>query len=107
MFSGRSMRTVYGYRFKEAIVTASLVCGIAGVVTAVTAPGSASSWHAASVSVDRTNKGDRLHSASTLKTNVDKSLSAAAPKPPPFGCDAALSLIVHLTHAHIYRRCVV
>ncbi len=95
--------------FKEIIVAAGLVFATAGVVAAVTAPGSARGEQAAFVSVDRANKGDRLPYASTSQTHVNSSLLTptpqAPPKRPPVGCDAAFSSVADPTQAHIYKRC--
>jgi hypothetical protein len=101
------MRAVFASAFKETVAVAVLGCLIGGACGAVTAPGPSKSDKTLLVSVDRVNKRDRLPYASTLKPNLDKSLSIATSAPPPFGCDSALSSIVSPTYAHIYRRCMV
>jgi hypothetical protein len=55
------------------------------------------------VSVNRTNKGDRL----LLKRTSTVSLPAMAVKArPPVGCDPAFSRVADPARAHIFGRCI-
>jgi hypothetical protein len=91
--------------FKELIVAAYLVCMTAGALTPMTAPNGSGGEQIASVSVDRTNKGDRLPYALSSKTHVNSSLLTTTPKRLPLGCDPAFSSLADPTRANIYKRC--
>ena len=57
------------------------------------------------VSVNRTNKGDR--SPLTLKrTSTVSSSAVAAKSQPPVGCDPAFSRVADPARAHIFGRCI-
>jgi len=103
------MRVTSAY-FKGVIVVAGLVFLTAGVLFAMTAPNATRREPAASVSVDRTNKGDRLSYASISKTHASPSLVTTTPQTPPqqrpLGCDATFSSLADPTRAHIYKRCM-
>lgn len=101
------MRALFAYGL-EAAVTAALFSGGLIALTAVHS-GAAMGEQAALVSVDRTNKGDRLFLATTSKAKTKVSLSVVAPQlppmRPPFGCDPAFSSFADPARAHIYKRC--
>lgn len=63
-----------------------------------------------SISVNRTNKSDRLRSAWSMRSGsrpIPLSESAPAlPKQVPLGCDRAFSSVADPAHAHIYKRCI-
>jgi len=103
------MRLAFGY-FKKLIVAACLVCMTTGALAPMTAPNGSGGEQTASVSVDRTNKGDRLPYASRSKTHVNSPFLATTPqvlpKRPPLGCDPAFSSVADPTQARIYRRCL-
>ena len=103
------MRVTSTY-FKGVIVVAGLVFLTAGVLSAMTAPNATRREPAASVSVDRTNKGDRLSYASISKTHASPSLVTTTPQTlpqqRPLGCDATFSSLADPTRAHIYKRCM-
>jgi len=91
--------------FKKLIVFAGLVFMTAGALATVTAPNGRGGEQTASVSVDRTNKGDRLPYALSSKTHVNSSLLTKTPKRLPLGCDSAFSSLADPTRANIYKRC--
>ncbi len=93
-----------GLRIAIALTSCLVVAGC----SAMSAPGDADAEHTAPVSVNRTNKGDRLPSVATAKL-----FSRSAPSPaafstrqrPPLGCDPAFSPIADPARAGVYRRC--
>ncbi len=95
--------------FKTIVAAVGLICVITVGLFVPPAAGTGGQ-RAASVSVDRTNKRDRLPDASRLRTHVNKlfptTTPRAAPRRPPLGCDAAFSSAAEPTQARIYRRCV-
>jgi len=103
------MRITFAY-LKEIVVTAGFVLVAASVLAEITAPSGTRDEQTTSISVDRTNKGDRLPYASTSKAHVNSSLLTTTPQPPPqqrlLGCDSAFSSLADPTHAHIYKRCM-
>jgi hypothetical protein len=96
------------FALKNAVAIAVVSCLIAGGFTAaVTTAGAARSAQPGTVSVNRTNKGDRLPREVTL--NRASAISAAlmsAARRPPIGCDPAFSPIVDPARAHIFGRCI-
>jgi len=88
--------------FKEIIVIAGLAYVIAGILAVATTPVGAGGEQAVSVSVDRANKGDRLHVSSPFLATTPQ----VSPKRPPLGCDAAFSSVADPAQARIYRRCL-
>jgi len=99
------MRVTSAY-FKGIIVVAGLVFVTAGVLFAMTASNATGREPAASVSVDRANKGDRLSYASISKTHASPSLVTTPPQQRPLGCDATFSSLADPMRAHIYKRCM-
>jgi hypothetical protein len=91
--------------FKKLIVAAGLVFMTASAFATMTAPNTGGGQQAASVSVDRANKGDRLPYALSSKTHVNNSLLTTTPKGLPLGCDPAFSSLADPKRAHIYKRC--
>jgi hypothetical protein len=89
---------------KKALVIAALGWFVAGGVGAVMALDTNQSEP--SVSVDRTNKGDRLSILSTAKARANGPSSAAVSRTsPPLGCDPAFSKVAEPQKAHIFGRC--
>jgi len=91
---------------KSLIAVAIAVGLIAGAAfpAAVSSPGAAKTVQPA-VSVNRTNKGDRL--PLTLKrTSTISSPAAATQARPPVGCDPAFSRVADPARAHIFGRCI-
>jgi hypothetical protein len=91
--------------FKEFVVAAYLVCMTAGALALMTAHNGSGGEQTASVSVDRTNKGDRLPYALSSKTHVNSSLLTTTPKQLPLGCDPAFGSLADPTRSNIYKRC--
>jgi len=78
---------------------------VIGFSAAVTGAGATFSTQSDIISVDRTNKGDRLPLApkhtSTLSSPVVTTLSR-----PPIGCEPAFSRAADPKRSHIFGRCV-
>ncbi len=90
------------------VAMALLGCLVVGGCSAMSAPGDADAERTAPVSVNRTNKGDRLPSVATAKLFSRSAPSTAAsstPRRPPLGCDPAFSPIADPARAGVYRRC--
>ena len=98
------MRVAFAH-FKTLIIAAGLVFMTAGALPPMTAPNGSGGEHAAMVSADRANKGDRLPYALSPKAHVNSPLLTTTPKRFPLGCDPAFSSIADPTRAHIYERC--
>jgi hypothetical protein len=102
------MRTLYADLLKITVAAAVLSCVIVGGVDAVTSPRAPEV--AVTVTVDRTNKGDRLPQASVLRQHPINSFSTetvpALPKRPPVGCDPAFSSISAPSLARIFGHCI-
>ena len=96
--------------FKGITVAAGLVFVTAGGLFAMTASNATGREPAASVLVDRVNKGDRLPYSSISKTHANPSLVTTTPQTPPqqrpLGCDATFSSLADPMRAHIYKRCM-
>jgi len=89
---------------KKTLVVAALGWFIAGGVGAVMAL--YVNQKEPSVSVDRTNKGDRLSIVSTAKARANGPSSATVSwTSPPLGCDPAFSKVAEPQKAHIFGRC--
>jgi hypothetical protein len=78
---------------------------VTGLAVAVSGAGAALSTKADIVSVDRTNKGNRLPLAlkhtSTVSSPVVTTLSR-----PPIGCEPAFSRAADPKRSHIFGRCI-
>jgi len=91
---------------KKTLVVAALGWFIAGGVGAVMALDVNQKEPSVSVSVDRTNKGDRLSIVSTAKARANGPSSATVSRTsPPLGCDPAFSKVAEPQKAHIFGRC--
>lgn len=94
---------------KQGIVTIGLVSCATAVLVALASP-CTSGGEKQIFTVDRTNKSDRLQSATIALTPSDRSLSnviaRAAQKSPPFGCDRVFSAAANPEQASIYKRCM-
>ena len=94
------------FALKNAVAIAVVSCLIAGGFTAaVSTAGAARSAQPGTVSVNRTNKGDRLPGGVTLKHTPALS-SPAVSAAPPIGCDPAFSRAAEPGRAHIFGRCI-
>ena len=89
--------------FKGVMAVAIVVGLIAGAFPAVVSTPSVAKTAQQTVSVNRTNKGDRL----PLERTSAVSLPVAAVKAhPPVGCDPAFSRVADPARAHIFGRCI-
>ncbi len=97
----------YGVRFKNVAAALLLSCFIAGVITALTSPVTASNA-APTVSVNRIIKGDRLPVAPAIKPKQHNSTPTEKPvrKPAMLGCEPAFSPFAEPTRAHIISHCL-
>ena len=96
----------YTLRLRIAIALAS--CFVVGGCSAMSAPAVANADRTAPVSVNRTNKGDRLPSVATANlfaNGVSSTTALSTPRRPPLGCDPAFSPIADPARAGIYKRC--
>jgi len=105
------MIRLFPYSLKQASVVAVLGCAIVGGIAAIDAP-RAGNDQSVVVSVNRTNKGDKLLSAAKPAAHLNNASSAtkltATPKGPPLGCDPLFSSIADPVKARLYyRRCAV
>ena len=94
-------------RFKHVVAALLTSCFIAGIITALTSPVTASNAVPA-VSVNRILKGDRLPVAPVTKTKQHDSTPAEKPvrKPAMVGCETAFSPFAEPTRAHIISHCL-
>jgi hypothetical protein len=93
-------------RALKSVIAVAIAVGlvVGALPAAVSTPGAASTAQHA-VSVNRTNKGDRL--PLTLKRTSNVSSPAVAVKSrPPVGCDPAFSRVADPARAHIFGRCI-
>jgi hypothetical protein len=101
------MHRVFEHRLKETLALVLLGSFLAGTFGAVFALSAAASAPIISVTVDRTNKGDRLPYASTSNATPPPNVAAPTPpKRPPLGCDPAFSPVADPARALIYLRCM-
>jgi hypothetical protein len=104
------MIRLFPYSLRQASVVALLGCLIIAGVAAIDAP-RADNDRSVLISVNRTNKGDRLPSAVKPIGHRESSSSAtklsAPPKGRPLGCDPLFSPIADPAKARLYyRRCM-
>ena len=101
------MWSVSGIRFKHVVAALLTSCFIAGIITALTSPVTASNAVPA-ISVNRILKGDRLPVAPVTKTKQHDSTPAEKPvrKPAMVGCEPAFSPFAEPTRAHIISHCL-
>ena len=85
-------------------VAIAVVLIVAAFPASVSTPGAASAAQHA-VSVNRTNKGDRLPLALKRTSNVSPPAVAVKSRP-PVGCDPAFSGVADPARAHIFGRCI-
>jgi hypothetical protein len=105
-FISNTSRTLFLRTPKNAAAIVVLGCLIAGGFTAASSnAGVAKSERSETVSVNRTNKGDRLPLALKLTPNTSSSLVLTLPRP-PIGCDPAFSRNADPARAHIFGRCI-
>ncbi len=91
---------------RKTVAIVALGWFIAGGVGAVMALETGKSEPSFAVSVDRTNKGDRLPSVSISKLHINgASPTVVTRTSPPLGCDPAFSKVAEPQKAHIFGRC--
>jgi hypothetical protein len=105
------MVRLFPYNLKQASVISVLGCVIVAGIAAIDSP-RAGNDQSVAVSVNRTNKGDRLASvakpAALLPGSSPTTKLSAPPKGPPLGCDPLFSTISDPAKARLfYRRCTV
>ena len=107
VFLWNANRTSLPRALKKAAAVATVGCFLSGsfVAAAVSYSGAATSEQTGNVSVNRTNKGDRLPGGAILKHTPPLS-SPAASTAPPIGCDPAFSRVAEPRRAHIFGRCI-
>ena len=95
----------YGHR---TIVAVALLGGLfAGAFTlAIGKADAAKGDRTATLSINRTNKGDRLTAARPNVTSTNSSPLVTTMRRPPIGCDAAFSRNADPGRGHIFGRCV-
>ena len=105
-FSWNANRISLPRALKKAAAVATVGCLLSGsFVAAVSYSGAATSEQTGDVSVNRTNKGDRLPSGVILRHTLPLS-SPAVSTAPPIGCDPAFSRAAEPGRAHIFGRCI-
>jgi hypothetical protein len=97
------MLTQKAIRVKENGVIALLACVIAGSIVVLTGSSAADNAQAVTISVNRTNKSDRLPQAVTLRLLPNNS---SIPKRALLGCDLAFSSVVDPPLAPVFKRCM-
>jgi hypothetical protein len=107
---GTNLTSVFSWNaraLKKAVAVATVSFLLSGsfVAAAVSYSGAATSEQTGDVSVNRTNKGDRLPGGMTLKHTPALS-SPAVSAAPPIGCDPAFSRAAEPGRAHIFGRCI-
>jgi len=107
VFSWNASCTSLPRALKKAAAVATVSCLLSGsfVGVLVSYSGAATSEQTSDVSVNRTNKGDRLPSGVTLRHTPTLS-SPAVSVAPPIGCDPAFSRAAEPRRAHIFGRCI-
>jgi hypothetical protein len=91
-------------RIKENGVIALLACVIAGSIVVLTGSSAADNAQAMTISVNRTNKSDRLPQAVTLRLLPNN--SSPIPKRVLLGCDPAFRSVVDPPLAPVFKRCM-
>jgi len=102
-------KVVTRFVLKGVIAAAALGYCLAVIFFAVSAPASSATHNAISqnlVSVDRTNKGDRLPPGATSTVNMNRQSPGGLPKRRPLGCEAMFSSMANPSQAQLYRRCL-
>jgi hypothetical protein len=98
----------FDYSFKEIGAAALISCFVAGGIAAFTGSSVADDAKNVRILVNRTNKGDRLPQAASLRqpsSNLSPA-KTALPKRTPLGCDPAFSPVADPERAHIFQRCL-
>ncbi len=98
------MLTQTAIRVKENGVIALLACVIAGSIVVLTGSSAADNAQAVTISVNRTNKSDRLPQAVTLRLLPNN--SSPIPKRVLLGCDPAFRSVVDPPLAPVFKRCM-
>jgi hypothetical protein len=87
-------------QFAGAVILAAVLGGAACIATS----GLANGTKFATISVDRTHKGDRLTPASNLSRPGDNSKTTKMPTIVPAGCDPAFSPVAEPERSRIFGR---
>jgi hypothetical protein len=101
-------RTLSGRAARSTVVIGVVGClAVGGFVVAVTGAGAALSAQTpiATISVNHTNKGDRLPLALKRSPVIPSPTVSTLPRP-PIGCDPAFSRSAEPERAHIFGRCI-
>ena len=94
------------YCFKKTVAAVLLSCFIAGGVSAMTNPAVIERNETITISVIRTQKGDRLLQASIAHPPPNDPEISASPRRVPFGCEPAFSAVAAPQFAHIFGQCM-
>ncbi len=107
IFFWNAKRTSLPRALKKGVAVATVGCLLSGsfVAAAISYSSAETSERAGDISVNRTNKGDRLPSGVTLRHAPTLS-SPAVSAAPPIGCDPAFSRVAEPRRAHILGRCI-
>jgi hypothetical protein len=101
------MRCNPTFGLKEVLGAVILSCFIAGGVSAMTGSTTVKAGEIVAISINRTEKGDRLPTASGLRQRPNYSGGIQeSTAHVPLGCDAAFSPIADPAHSRIFKRCV-
>ena len=103
----RVMSAISQLAVKQAIVTLGFVSCITAALDASVSPSSLGSEKRTLIMIDRTNKSDRLPSATSTSSSSSSSdaTTRRVEMGPPVGCDPAFCLAANPEHAAIYKRC--
>jgi hypothetical protein len=100
------MRCISSFYIKRTIAAVLLSCFIAGGVSAMTKPAVTERNEPITISVNRTQKGDRLKASRGQQHPNDSKTISVPPKRVPLGCDPAFSPVAAPQFAHIFGRCI-
>jgi hypothetical protein len=103
-------KSIVSMRLAHVIATAAVAVALAGFVAGNVRGTSASPVVGDGlVSVNRTNKGDRLNLISIYRRSNNSTSAGMGVRetPAPFACDPAFSPIAYPARANIYNRCMV
>jgi hypothetical protein len=100
------MRCISSYCIKKTIAAVVVSCFIAGGVSAMTKPAVTERNETIIISVNRTQKGDRLQASIAQQHPNNSKTISAPPRRVPFGCDPAFSPVAAPEFAHIFGRCM-
>ena len=105
--SGRSiMRGASGFSLNKIVVASLLSSFIAGAICALTGPVIADNATVVAVSVDRSNKTDRLRIIQRVEHNSSSANKGASSKHTPPGCERAFSPYADPGRPNLLNYCV-